>query len=219
VGLVALALTGVVAKAWDTLKARYGEATFEAEYLDERTEGRGYYLRLASAIVGDSIMGVGLNNWSYWVSKKYGAWLGTPYADYDRLGPAPDPADVPSDHYAAPAHNLAALTAGELGMPGLLLLGILWLRWLLMGARFLWKTRTAVTCLGVGVFFGTMGIFLQSITEWTYRQTHILFTFQIMMGALASLCWMERRARQSLARAQTPVALAERMAHYEPAGA
>ena len=38
---------------------------------------------------------------------------------------------------AAPAHCLGALTAGELGFPGLFLFTLLWLRWFQMGASFL----------------------------------------------------------------------------------
>jgi hypothetical protein len=38
---------------------------------------------------------------------------------------------------AAPAHSLAALTVGELGIPGLVLLTVLWLRWFQMGSSFL----------------------------------------------------------------------------------
>ena len=41
--------------------------------------------------------------------------------------------------------------------------------------------------MGVGIFFGICGIFGQSLTEWVYRQTPILFTFYILLGALASL--------------------------------
>jgi len=38
---------------------------------------------------------------------------------------------------AAPAHNLGALTLGELGIPGLALFAIIWLRWFQMGGSFL----------------------------------------------------------------------------------
>jgi O-antigen ligase len=220
VALVLVGLAGILAKSWDTLMARYGEATFEAEYLDERTEGRGYYLRLARMIIADNVLGVGLNNWSYWVSKSYGARLGTPYSDYDRLGPNPNPDDVPSEEYAAPAHNLAALTVGEMGLPGLFLLGLLWMRWFQMGARFLWRRGTDLASLvGIGIFFGTCGVFMQSVTEWTFRQTHILFTVQIMVGTLAALCWMKKRERQNVVRARAQARAQQEMMTYEPAGA
>jgi hypothetical protein len=95
---------------------------------------------------------------------------------------------------AAPAHNLAALTLGELGVPGLALFGLLWGRWFLMGAAFLrWPRIEPMRVMGVGIFFGTCGIFGQSLTEWVYRQTPILFTFSILLGALASLTALRRR--------------------------
>jgi hypothetical protein len=217
--VVLLGLAGILARAWDTLMARYGEATFEEEYLDQRTEGRGYYLRLASMIIADNVLGVGLNNWSYAVSKSYGARMGTPYSDYDRLGPNPNPDDVPSEQYAAPAHNLAALTVGEMGLPGLFCLGLLWMRWFQMGARFLWRRGPDLASrVGIGILFGTCGVFMQSMTEWTFRQTHILFTVQIMVGTLAALYWMKKRERQTIVRARIRARDREIMT-YEPVGA
>jgi hypothetical protein len=80
--LIALCITGLFYKTWDSLKERYAQATLKDEYLDDQQEGRGYYLRLAKVIVEDKFFGVGLNNWSFWVSKKYGAMVGRPYDDY-----------------------------------------------------------------------------------------------------------------------------------------
>jgi hypothetical protein len=180
----------------DTLKARFGEATFEEEYLDEQSEGRGLYLRFAKAIIEDRFFGVGLNNWSYWVSKKYGPELGWRYEDYDDLDYLPNKELLPSFHYAAPAHNLAALTLGELGVPGLFLFTAMWMRWFHVGASFLWKrSASPMNRFGVAIFFGTGGIFLQSVTEWTYRQTAILFTFHILLGTLASLYFLRQQRK------------------------
>ena len=196
--VVLIGLAGMLAKSWDTLMARYGEATLQAEYIDN-TEGRGYYLRLARAIIADNPMGVGLNNWSYWVSKEYGARLGTRYHDYDAIETlsVAEKEKISSDYYAAPAHNLLAITVAELGIPGLLLFALLWARWFGMGFMFLWsRSLDPLRQIAVGVFFGTWGVFLQSVTEWTYRQTHILFTLHILLGALASLAWLRRQARR-----------------------
>jgi hypothetical protein len=200
--LVVLCIGGLSFKAWDSLRNRYAEATFKDEYLDDQQEGRGYYFRLANVIVEDKFFGVGLNNWSFWVSKKYGAMVGRPYDDYDDLhSNKPDNQTVENLVWAAPAHSLAALTVGELGVPGLILFALLWGRWFQMGLRFLFKrTPEAMHRLGVGIFFGLCGIFLQSLTEWTFRQTHIFLTFNILIGTLASLCYAKRRAcRQPVA--------------------
>ncbi len=197
--LVVLCVAGLSFKTWDSLRQRYAEATFKDEYLDDQQEGRGYYLRLAKVIVADKFFGVGLNNWSFWVSKKYGAMVGRPYDDYGELHTSkPDDQTVENLVWAAPAHNLAALTVGELGVPGLILFALLWARWFQMGLRFLFKrTPEAMQRLGVGLFFCLCGIFLHSITEWTFRQTHIFLTFNVLVGTLASLCYAKRRARQA----------------------
>lgn len=198
--LVALCVAGLSFKTWGDLKGRYAEATFKDEYLDDQQEGRGYYLRLAKVIVEDNFFGVGLNNWSFWVSKKYGAQVGRPYDDYDALhSTKPDDQTLENLVWAAPAHNLAALTVGELGVPGLILFALLWMRWLQMGLRFLLKKNPdAMHQIGIGLFFGLCGIFLQSVTEWTFRQTHIFLTFNILIGALAGLCHARRCARRQV---------------------
>jgi hypothetical protein len=185
--------------SWGLLQLRYGQSTLAEEYLDPQSEGRGVYFRYAHAILAERFLGVGLNNWSYWVSKVYGPRLGFPYEDYDTLDLESANDEILKDAYlAAPAHNLAALTVGELGVPGLLLFGLVWLRWFQMGASFLWRrVSDPMHRLGVGIFFGTAGIFLQSMTEWTYRQTSIMFTFHLMLGALASLYYHKRHAAAS----------------------
>ena len=183
---------------------RYGQATLEEEYLDDQVEGRGVYLRWASAILDDHFLGVGLNNWSYWVSKRYGPESGFSYEDYDDIQTSPDKADLPSYRYAAPAHNLAALTAGELGVPGLCLFGLVWLRWFRMGVGFLRRrSDDPMHLLGTGIFFSVCGIFLQSITEWVYRQTVIFFTFHVLVGTLASLYHRKRQEARRRRRIET----------------
>jgi hypothetical protein len=216
IALIALCVGGLIYKSWDLLVYRYTSDSLESEYMDKgKFESRGYFLRLAKIISDDRFFGVGLNNWSYWVSKKYGVLLGTPYEDYDDLTYAPGKQLLPSFHYAAPAHNLAALTVGELGIPGLVLFSLLWLRWFQMGASFLWpRVPDAMHRLGVGILFGACGVFLQSITEWVFRQTHIFLTFHAMLGALASLYWIKRKSRRR-AFDEQPVQ-EEAITQYEP---
>jgi O-antigen ligase len=218
VALVALCAGGLIFKQWHLLKIRFSSATLQEEYLDPSYDGRGYYLRMARVILEDRpVSGVGLNNWSYWVSKKYGALVPSPfhYEDYDDLTYAPSKELLPSFMYAAPAHNLAALTIGELGAPGLVIFLLLWLRWLQMGASFLWpRAPDATRRLGVGIFFGIGGTFLQSITEWVFRQTHIFFTFHAMLGALAALYWLKRKSKRR--RLEAPMPQAEELMEHEP---
>src|SRR5262249_32687653 len=141
------------------------------------------------------------NNWSYWVSNKYGPELGWKFVHYS--GTDKEPSDVvPSggnvdEAQAAPAHSLAALTVGEMGLGGLIVFGLLWLRWFQMGAGFLWpRTPDPVRRVGTGIFFGTCGIFFQSLTEWVYRQSPIFLTFYILLGTLAALYHLKKFARR-----------------------
>ncbi|MHB8522371.1 MAG: O-antigen ligase family protein [Limisphaerales bacterium] len=195
--VIGLAVAGLFAKSWIYMKARYSEATLEEEYLDPETQGRGLYLRLARAIVEERFLGIGLNNWSYWVSKRYGPRQGVPYEDYDDLEYAPSRDIAPSFVYAAPAHNLEALTVGELGVPGLVLFLLIWWRWLRMGASFLGKrVPDPMHRLGVGLFFSVCGILLQSQTEWVYRQTPIFLSVHVLVGTLASLYHHKQASEQ-----------------------
>ncbi|HUR45181.1 MAG TPA: hypothetical protein VMZ27_04815, partial [Candidatus Saccharimonadales bacterium] len=80
IGLVVLLGMGaVVGKEWHSLKARFGEASLDQEMDESKFENRGQYFGLAKAILKDKPLGVGLNNWSYHVSKTYGAKTGSPY--------------------------------------------------------------------------------------------------------------------------------------------
>jgi len=197
--LVSVAVAGVIAKAWHSLGSRFEEASIKGEIKDKRAQGRGYYVRIALAIANDKPFGVGPNNWSYWVSNKYGPRLGWKFAPYRGTDKEPkyqlDEDSRVDDPQAAPAHSLAALTVGEMGFGGLFLLLLLWFRWFQMGASLIWKrTSDPMRRIGVGLFFGTVGIFCQSITEWVFHQTPIFFTFHILRGVLASLYWFKRRS-------------------------
>ncbi|MBU6399376.1 MAG: O-antigen ligase family protein, partial [Verrucomicrobia bacterium] len=221
--VIALGVTGLVAKYWVYMKARYEEASLEEEYFDESKQGRGYYLRLAHAIMEEHFLGIGLNNWSYWVSKRYGPREGYPYEDYDDLEYTPSKEIASSIQYAAPAHNLEALTVGELGVPGLVIFCLLWLRWFWIGKRFLrGRSPAPMHRLGIGICFGIAGIFLQSLFEWVYRQTPIFLTFNVLLGVLASLDHARRRAvqlpvRQPLS-VPAGVAISAAAADLHPAG-
>jgi hypothetical protein len=201
VGLVVLVgVAGITAKSWNTLKARFAESNLEEEYENNRNQGRGYYIRIATAIVEERPFGVGLNNWSYWVSNKYGPKFGYRFVPYKGTDLEPSE-EIPENSnvdaaQAAPAHSLLAITAGELGLPGLFLLALLWLRWFQMAFSFIWRrTPDPMRRMGIGILFGFAGLFLQSLTEWVFRQSAIAYVFHIELGALASLYYIKRRQR------------------------
>ena len=74
---------------------------------------------------------------------------------------------------------------------------LMWLRWFQIGAVFLWRRqRTTVHLIGIGLFFGMAGVFLQSLTEWIFRQTAIYLTMHVLIGALASLYAIRKAARK-----------------------
>jgi O-antigen ligase len=196
--IVLVGFTALLALSWDTFKERFEEAGLKQELDTTQFENRGQYYGLAKVILHDHFLGLGLNNWSYHVSKSYGEKIGSPYEDYDDIPPSVLYSAEIYDwaaKYAPPAHNLALITVGELGIPGLILFGILWIRWFWIGAKFLWRrTSDPLYRMGTGIFFGMCGIFLQSLTEWVYRQTQILLTFHVLLGALMGLYLMKKRA-------------------------
>jgi len=189
--VVAVIAGGMFAKSWQTLADRYEEVSLETEYFDEGSGGRGSYFRQLVPIIRERFFGVGLNNWSYWVSLKYGAEIGAHYTAYDGVNGAP------SGYQAAPAHNLGILTIGELGWPGLLLLGCIWAQWFWMGAVFIVRQRAdVVTRYGIGAFCAMLAIFLQSLTEYQFRNTKIFLFAHIIMGALSAIYFANRHVRK-----------------------
>ena len=191
---IIIGMGGLGFSFWDNLKERYAEATLSDEYLNENlVENRGYYLRVASVIVEDRFFGVGLNNWSYWVSERYGAKLHSRYHSYNEIPEDQKNTGNFQMNFAAPAHNLGALTVGELGVPGLALFLLMWLRWFQMGAVFHFRRSFhPMRQLGVGIVWGMGGVFLQSVTEWSFRHTPVFLSFHVAAGALASLYAMRR---------------------------
>ena len=200
--LVVLSVGIVGGKSWKTISARFTEVSLTEEYQNNRNMGRGYYFRVAKAIVGDRPCGVGLNNWSYWVTQKYGPLMGYKFVKYKGTDIVP-PEEIPEGSnvdvaQAAPAHSLLALTAGELGLPGLALFMLLTMRWFQMEASFLWKrSPDPMKRIGVGIFFCLCGLFLQSMTEWVFRQSSIYYVAHILLGVLASLYYVKQKEKRA----------------------
>lgn len=195
--LLLCGLATMIALSWNGLKERFFSATLEEEMNTEGFENRGQYFGLARAILNERPNGVGLNNWSYWVSKRYGEMTGTIYEDYDDIPRSMLESPVVYDwgpKYAPPAHNLGIITVGEMGWIGLFVFAALWMRWFWLGGSFLWRrSDLPMRRLGVGILFAICGVFLQSLTEWVFRQTAITLTFHVLIGTAASLYYMRHR--------------------------
>jgi hypothetical protein len=204
IALVVLLVGSVaVAKTWETIATRFSrEGGYATEYDGAGYEGRGAYLTLAGLIAEEEPWGCGLNNWSYWVSARYGPRDQLYYAPYPSVD-APPPRHIrlrtnshADNPHAPPAHSLYAITLGETGWAGVLVFGLLWLRWAQMTGSFLLaRSRALVSRFGVGAFFGVVGAFAQSWTEWEIRQTPLLFLFNILLGAAAA-AYPARPSRQ-----------------------
>ena len=130
----------------------------------------------------------------------YGPDSGYKYHDYDEFNSAPPSReDAPKILLPPASDSLPSLIIGELGIPGLIVFLLFWLRWFQMGAVFFGNRLNSdpMHRIAIGCAFGALGIFLQSITEWTYKQTNIFFTCHVLMGMLASLYYARKRARRA----------------------
>lgn len=199
--VVAAAVSVFLSFSWHSLMARYMAGNVREELTDKSghdVETRGVYWKMAFMMVQDHPYGVGLNNWSYYVGKDYGPELGYPYHDYDEFKWVPTKQDAAETLLPPAADTLPALTLGELGIAGLIVFTLVWMRWFQMGTVFLGNrlNEDPMHRMALGFLFGTAGIFMQSATEWTYKQTAVMFTFHVMMGSLASLYRLRRRAKK-----------------------
>jgi hypothetical protein len=207
-GLIIVAfLGGFLAATWDDFVKRFEERSLEREYGGKVHEGRGSYLILANLIAEENFWGCGLNNWSWCVSNRFGVLIQQYYIAYESID-APTPkrrlrrdANVDAAH-ADPAHSLYAITLGEMGWPGVVCHGVVWMGWFRMTGSFLARrSRSLQSRFGVGVLGALLGAFFQSISEWELRQTPLLFLLHILLGAAAAIwpahCFRRSKARRS----------------------
>ncbi|MFC1735266.1 O-antigen ligase family protein [Candidatus Hydrogenedentota bacterium] len=184
--VIILVCCGVLAKAWDTISARFGAHSLSQEFADEDFDGRGRYFRMAAQIVPDSpIVGLGLNNWSYITTRDYPA-SSRKYPPQPYNGTSALPPTIVNQE--PPAHNMIILTLGELGVVGLLLFCAVWGRWIQMSASFL-RERSAdlVSRFGIGVLCTQGAIFLEGLTSPSYRDIPTFYVSHMIFGALASM--------------------------------
>lgn len=193
-----LLVSGMVARSYDTVLTRLGGVDITEQYLSEEGDRGAYFRRAGPAIANNPIAGVGLNNWSWWITNRYSAMAGLyetnnfqpiiPYSSTD-AEPANNMAQL------APAHNLYLLVVTELGIPGLLIFLALLMRWLYMnGIAVLNKNEGICTRLRVGLALSLLAVMLSSWTEWNFKHTENYFLGHVLMAAGAILYYNRPQA-------------------------
>ena len=184
-------------KSYDTVMERLGGFDFAQEYMTDEGDRGSYFRQAAPALAHKPLAGVGLNNWSWWITNRYaqeaGYYLTTEKQPIIHYTTTYSPRE--GNGQFPPAHNLYLLTATEIGIPGLLLMSAFLLQSLWLGASALFKSREqTVNLVGTGAFLSLVGIMMQSFTEWGFRQTSMYFLGHIIMGVAATLYYYRNRA-------------------------
>ena len=164
-------ITGMGLKAWDSVMSRFQNFNISTEYLSTQGDRGSYFHKAIPAIADNPIFGVGLNNWSYWISNRYARQAGY-YSDY-----YPSVNIPPRTPYQeAPAHNLFLLTVTELGPIGLALLMLLFWQWGRIATQGVWQQgKGLMQRVRIGALLSLLGMLMQSFTEWEFRQTSLFF--------------------------------------------
>lgn len=196
VGMVAIIFvvgSAMTFKAWDSLSSRYESFEFENEYMSQEGDRGSYFRQGWPALEDNPLFGIGLNNWSYWISNRYAKEAGYPMEPYPSIDSAPF-----FSGQAPPAHNLYLLTAVELGGVGLVLLVALFGRWLyISGVGFRKADGDLLDRVRLGAFLSLCGVLMQSATEWEFRQTSIFFLTHIIMSVAAFIYYRRRTTYRS----------------------
>lgn len=189
--LVLVVGAGITFKAWDSLSARYESFDLKNEYVSEKGDRGSYFRKGWPAFEDNPIAGVGLNNWSYWISNKYSAKAGYHSEIYPSTNRAPL-----TGNQEAPAHNLYLITIVELGLVGLALLSALFMRWIYISAKGIFKsTSNYKDQLRRGLFLSLLGVLMQSVTEWEVRQTSLYFMMHVVAGVSAYLYYQYQKIK------------------------
>lgn len=188
VGLLALgavAACAVLFVSLDTLLNRFTKEQNAAEDLAYR----GLYNAEARRMAHDRAFGVGLGNFSAWSWTKYAAEV--------------DP-DLPP---GTPAHNNWYLTLGELGVPGVVALAFLWIRFFSIALPFYVRKPRGPPFLSALAMAATTSILvdhLQSCLQLGYRQTPMYFLMNVLAGLVVAAWYVEREARRPAGPAAAP---------------
>lgn len=185
---------GMLLRSYDQFASRH-EFMSELVERGDGSAGRMMYYDMAVKIAHLRPLGVGLNNWSWWVSANADLF------DLDHV-PYPNTHEPSYADHAVFAHSLYALTLGELGWPGILLLTLLWMQWLIIAGRNLFvRSPNLLSTAGVGVFFVLIVLTVNNLTECSFRSQHIFIIANMLLG-LSSAIWRMHTDRTAPQRGQ-----------------
>lgn len=189
-GLAAAAV--ILAIALNTLMNRFGKEQDAAADLAYR----GLYNAEGRLMAKDHLFGVGLGNFSAWSWAKYAGEV--------------DP-DLPP---GTPAHNNWYLTLGEMGVPGVIALAVLWLRFASIAFPFyLRRGNSLMHALAVAGTTSLLVDHLQSCLQLGYRQTPMYFMMMTFVGLVVAVWYARKEGGPAVL--SIPVASAPRV-DYNP---
>ena len=181
--------SAMVFKSWDSLSSRFEGTSIITEYGSQEGDRGSYFRKGWPALVDSPVFGVGLNNWSYWISNRYAGEAGYYAEVYDSTEYS-----SPSYFHEAPAHNLYLITAVELGWIGFLLLIVLFGRWLHISGTGMRKSGVGLLDrVRLGAFLSLIGVLMQSVTEWEFRVTSMYFLAHIIISIAAFIYYTQRK--------------------------
>ena len=151
----------VLIMAMDTLLNRFVNQQSAADDMAYR----GLYNAEARLMVKEHPWGVGFGNFSAWSWCRYAAQV--------------DP-DLPP---GTPAHNNWYLTLGEVGVPGVIALAILWLRYFTLAIPFYFRFRREVLpTMAMAACTSVLVDHLQSCLQLGFRQTPMYLMMMLFVG-------------------------------------
>jgi hypothetical protein len=178
-GVVAAGL--VLFVAMDTLLNRFVKEQSAAADMAYR----GLYNAEARLMAREHPWGVGFGNFSAWSWSRYAELV--------------DP-DLPP---GTPAHNNWYLTLGEVGRPGVIVLAILWIRYLALAVPFYFRSRNGlIHTLALAGCTSVVVDHIQSCLQLGYRQTPMYFLMMLFVG-LTVAGWYDHRENPVPSRLQT----------------
>lgn len=168
-------------RSWDQFSSRH-EIMTAIEAQGDGSAGRIMYYEMAWTIAKEQPFGVGLNNWSWWVSIN-----GERFPEHHDVVPYASTKEEGEGTHAIFPHTLYGQTLGELGWAGLILLVALWCQWLFIAGRNLFvQPPGLLSFAGSGVFFALTTVALSALATNDFRSEYIFIIANVLIGVSAA---------------------------------